>query len=616
MIQFMRTRHSESGPPSSNPATVRTGPFAWVRKWHIGAAAAAVVVALVMGVGWIGYRANRVADHLGIAARLFTRLQQQIEAADLDPARTTLSALQQEVRDARRETSGPAWATASASPKLGDDLAAVRTVSAALDDLASKGLPPMIDVAAGVEAALLTPQDGRFDLTTVEAATGRLAAAETVIRQARERVAAIRTEGLAPQIKSKIPELLRGLRRAEQITGPAGRVAHLLPAMLGASGPRTYLVMFQNLAEARATGGELGAYLVLQADKGAVTIADQGTPGGLGVFDTPVLPLDPDMEDLHTARLGTYPADVNFTPDFPTAATLAREMYRLRSGRTVDGVIATDPVALAYLLKATGPIPVPVGPPLTSETAVKTLLSTVYSALPEPGKQDAFFAGAAKDIFDVLIGRRADSRAALAALIRASSERRLLIWSAHPEEQKEIDGTMLAGQLPADDGATPTVGVFLNDGSGAKLSYYLTHSAELRVGDCLEDGTVELKLHMTLGSTAPTSGLPPYVLGMALSGDPYTVRTNVMVYSPTNGALVEANLNGEAVDLGSGVERNRSVGILTVDLPPGVTKTLDVTLLSDVLPATSAAMTTPRLWTTPGVNPWPVTVTSGPGCHK
>ena len=46
--------------------------------------------------------------------------------------------------------------------------------------------------------------------------------------------------------------------------------------MLGESGARTYLIMFQNLAETRATGGMPGAYLVLAADKGEVRIIDQG----------------------------------------------------------------------------------------------------------------------------------------------------------------------------------------------------------------------------------------------------------------------------------------------------------------------------------------------------
>ena len=304
------------------------------------------------------------------------------------------------------------------------------------------------------------------------------------------------------------------------------------------------------------------------------------------------------MQDLHTDRLGTFPADVNLTPDFPTAATLFREMYRVRTGRTVDGVMATDPVALSYLLKATGAVKLAAGAPLTADTAVKRLLSQSYAEYPDPAKQDAFFAGAAQAVFAALIAHKGDPKAMFSGLTKATSERRLLLWSAHPEEEADIAGTVLGGVLPTDDGAHPTVGVFLNDGSGAKLSYYLTHTVQLAVGQCLEDNSLELKLRVTLGSTAPKSGLPAYVLGLGLSGNPYTVRTNLMVYSPAGGNLVGTMVDGQQVDAGFGVERERSVGVITIDLPPGATKTIDVTLMSAPLPASSSEVV-PALRTTP-----------------
>jgi hypothetical protein len=157
--------------------------------------------------------------------------------------------------------------------------------------------------------------------------------------------------------------------------------------------------------------------------------------------------------------------------------------------------------------------------------------------------------------------------------------------------------------------------VFLNDGSGAKLGYYLTHSSTLAVGDCVDGDAAELKLHVEIGSTAPKTGLPPSVLGLGLSGDPYTVRTNVMVYSPAGGAIVDARLDGAETDMGTGIERGRAVGVFTIDLPPGTSKTLDVTVMTGKLPQTNGQLR-PRIWTTPGVAPWPITITRSSGCGK
>jgi Protein of unknown function (DUF4012) len=276
-------------------------------------------------------------------------------------------------------------------------------------------------------------------------------------------------------------------------------------------------------------------------------------------------------------------------------------------------VFATDPVALSYLLRATGPVDMPEGEALTADNAVRILLSEAYAKYPDPAKQDEYFAKAARAIFEALIKGQGDPKAMISELARAAGERRLLLWSNDQAEEQALSGTVLEGRLPTDTADDPTVGVFLNDGSGGKLSYYLTQAAELSVGDCADDGNRELHLKLTLGSTAPTGNLPDYVTGLALSGDKYTSRTNVMIFSPTGGGVVGATLNGKEVEFGTGLERDRGVAVLTVDLPPGTSKTYDVTIQPGVLPEGGGSVH-PRLWATPGVRPWQTAVTAGPRC--
>ena len=123
--------------------------------------------------------------------------------------------------------------------------------------------------------------------------------------------------------------------------------------MLGSEGVRNYLVVFQNPAEARATGGIFGSYAILTADKGKFTIDNQASASR--TLDD----LRPAARDqLPTRRrstaslIGQRPQDVNFTPDFPTAAQRFIQMYQLKNpGQDVDGVLAIDPVALSYMLE-------------------------------------------------------------------------------------------------------------------------------------------------------------------------------------------------------------------------------------------------------------------------
>ncbi|GAA0714871.1 DUF4012 domain-containing protein [Dactylosporangium roseum] len=577
-------------------------------------------VVLVLVVAGLGLRLLTVASsatgHLQRAATLVGDLERTLRAGDLDGARRIAADLRRQTGEARADTHGPSWWLASSLPAAGDDLTAVAAVAAAVDALTDRVLPPLLDAADGMAAAVgrgSGGDGGAEALRRIRSAAPRIAEAATVARNERARLAGLDRGGLDPRVRTAVEQVLSGLDRVVPVLEPVARATALLPGLLGVDGPRTYLVLFQNLAEVRATGGMPGAFVVLRADRGTIGIVEQGTAAAtLGTFPAPVLPLDPDQEELHTDRLGRFPADVNLTPDFPTAAILAREMYRVRSGRTVDGVLATDPVALSYLLRATGPVPVPSGPPLTAENAVKRLLSEVYLTIAAEPAQDAYFAGAARAVFDRLMSTAGADPDLFRALSQAAAERRLLAWSAHPEEQRAIAGTVFAGTLPEDDGDRPTVGVFLNDGTGAKLGYYLTRAVELTVGPCLEDGTRQLGLTVTLGSNAPRTGLPRSVLGLGLAGE-YTVRTNVMVYAPTGGMPVAAVQDGKAVEFGTGMDKGRAVAVIPVDLAPGARSTVKLALITG---AVRNGALTPRLITTPGVAPWASQVRSGAACPK
>ena len=186
-------------------------------------------------------------------------------------------------------------------------------------------------------------------------------------------MAAIDRSAVVQPVGDAVLTLWRKLDQAADVTEPGARVARLLPPMLGADGPRTYLVAFQNPAEPRATGGIFGSFAVVRADQGKISIIDQGAASRtLGPFDPPVAELTGERPDLYGPELAQYPQDVNFTPDFPTAARLFAEMYRLRTGTTVDGVLAIDPVALSYMLEGAPPIDVGDGVSITADNLVST----------------------------------------------------------------------------------------------------------------------------------------------------------------------------------------------------------------------------------------------------
>ncbi|MEU2666281.1 DUF4012 domain-containing protein [Micromonospora sp. NBC_01740] len=570
----------------------------------------ALLAALVVGSlllltgGWVGFRGWQARAHLLNSAGLARELSAQVVGGDTARAQRTLAALQEQSGSARAATGDPGWWVGRHAPYAGDNLAAVRQISVAIDDLARQAFPPLLRA----DLTSLVPAGGRLDVGRLRALSAELARVNATVQGARDSLATVPTEGLVGQVRQALGDLRGEIDRLAGLTAAADEASRLLPGLLGADGPRTYLVVSQNPAELRATGGMIGAYAVIHAADGRVRMGRQGTSSTLGRFQPP-LKVPAEVRSLWADLPGIYPADVNLTPHFPTAAALYREMFRRRTGTTVDGVLAVDPVVLSYLLKATGPVMVPGGVPLAAEKVVQTVLSDSYQRM-DNEEQDAFFAASAAAVFDALVTKNVDPKALLSSFDRAVTERRILFWSARNEEQRRIGDSRLAGALPEKD-TVPTVGVFLNDGSGAKLGYYLRPSATLAVGDCRSDGRRELRLRVTLRSSAPKSGLSESVLGLGLAGDPYTVRTLVSVHSPAGGAVLAARLDGVETAVGSGTERRRQVSTANVEVGPGGSRTLEVTVLT-----ATTGVGTAELWLTPTATPWTTQVVSAPSCDQ
>jgi len=559
---------------------------------------------LLVGTAWVGWQTYQAYRHLAQASAQVTVLQGRLtNLAAEDSAATdrTLERLQAESAAARSAVEDPIYGVASSIPLLGPNLAAMREIAVTVDSLATDVLPSLIDVAHTLRPAELAPRDGTIDLTPIEEISPLLQNAQGAVGQARGRMESIDTSDVIQSVGDTVVTLSGKLDQAAEIIDPAARIARLLPPMLGAQSQRTYLVVFQNLAEPRATGGMFGSFAVVQANHGKITVVDQGTARSLLNFDPPVVELPENERLIYSDLMARYPADVNFTPDFPTAARLFLEMYRLRTGGTVDGLVAVDPVALSYLLKGVEPIDVGDGVAITADNAVDVLLSNAYAVFDEAdqSRRDAFLANATALAFAEVMSGNGDAGVILDGLRRAGGERRVLIYSNHADEQDEIGRTTLAGTLALDTG-TPSIGVFLNDATAAKLGYYLRTETHVTSGVCRADGSREMDVRVLMHYDPPAD-LPEYVTGASEFGKAHGLRTNVLVFSPLGGGLNGATRDGVVVGVGVGEDHSRAVGTVTVEMAAGDSTELVFTVLVPAGSGGAGAVITPELVLTPGV---------------
>ena len=409
-----------------------------------------VVVAVVLAA-LVGWRAMQVNTALQDAVADADALQTSLEAGDQAAIDASLADLQDSAGRAAELTGGPIWSMATVVPWLGDDARGVRTAAQVVSDLSTDGIGPLAQTATRLDQLL--PQDGRIDVDAVAELQQPVETAAAALSEAEEELAAEDSSGFVDRFKSKYRELTSLVSDAQQAIDSASVTVDLLPDLLGADGPLDYLLVFQNNAEIRATGGLPGALSVVRVDDGAVSLGAQDSASSFGERATPVLPLSKDEEEVFTEKLGTFMLDANFTHDWPRAAELIAARWEERYPEDLDGVLTVDTVAVSYLLAVTGPIDV--GPyTLTADNAVDTLLNQAYIDIPDPGAQDVFFAQVAKTVFDRISGGDIGApRELLRALVRAGDEGRVAVHLTDETEQAQIAERRVAQATTDESGA-------------------------------------------------------------------------------------------------------------------------------------------------------------------
>ncbi len=234
---------------------------------------AVLVVSLSVLMLWQGLAAKR---ELEAAKPDVTRIRTALVSGEAGRTRIAMGDLQSHTGAARRNLAGPWWAVAEALPFIGDDIAAVRTVSRTVDTLAQTVLPPLVEVADTLGPDDLRISGDQIALAPLQDAAPRLELAAEGVAAADQALAATSPEDVIGPVRSALTDLSTQVDQLTDLTREAAATARLVPPLLGADGPRRYFLAFQNNAEARGTGGLLGAYGILEADNGKLSVTELG----------------------------------------------------------------------------------------------------------------------------------------------------------------------------------------------------------------------------------------------------------------------------------------------------------------------------------------------------
>ncbi|MGX9349231.1 DUF4012 domain-containing protein [Microbacterium sp. KNMS] len=567
-------------------------------------------------VGALGVSAFVAYGALRDVVPLTGDIQEEIASADTAGAHSSVEQVAEKTGTARTATDHLLWRGAEWLPFVGDDIASVRIAAAAADDLVREALKPF----ASVDIAAIGPRDGAINLDAVRSLAEPTSKAAVATEKVQIDLSAIDTSTLLPPVEEPVGELRAAVGALWPTLVRLEELMPHLPTMLGADGPRNYIVIVQNNAEARTTGGNPASLMMLTADQGRISITQQAASTDFNNGrPEPIVDLDQGTETLYGDRVGKFIQDTTMSPDFGETARLVRAFWQETYGDPGVGVLSLDPVALSYILGATGPVEMPGGGALNSDNAVQVLLNGVYFKFPgdtiaEREAQDAYFAAAAGGVFQKVTDGSADVVKLAQAFGRAGAEGRLYFSSTDPVESQAVQGTTLLNPLPADNEDETALAVFVNDTTEGKLDYYADMSVEVESNVCQvasdEAPTFTTKATYNYNlQPGDIASLPTYI-STGIYFDRGVKATDMVFYGPVGGTYVSAKVDGAEVqpDVGT-MDEGRPAVRIRVENQPATSLTFEVTFSG----APDQEYGPLSVVHTPLVKPVPVE-TSSPGC--
>lgn len=569
LIASMRARMSDEAP----------GFRGWVWAAVFGAAGFVMLAAIPAAGAAFSSRGDML-----VARDKATQAVQAARDGDSARAAALFAEAEQEFTSAHDKLGSVATTPSLLVPVLGSNVHAARELSRLGIELSQAGRR----LAENVQSDDLRFVDGRVPLENVAAAAPEFALAAQTLQAAEDDLAKIPKGYLVDQIHEGIHEVRDDLKRASRDASRASDSARIAPEVLGQGQTRRYLLLVQNPAELRGTGGLIGNWGILTATDGKLHLDQLERVASLNTLGSPadrLLHAPADYVDRYE-RFDPVRTlqNANISPDFPTVSSVVADVYGQSADPPVDGVLAVDPLGLAALMQLTGPVRVEGWPtPINAQNVVDVTLRDAYVAFARTPERADFLGDVAQVSIDRATSGDLGNLAALSKTLgTAARQGHIALWFNEPTEQAVVDEIGIGGRVPTPFGDSLLVSN--TNAGGNKLDYYLqraidysvtvTPSADRRTA--FTQGTIGVQLD----NGVPVSGVPQIAAG------PYEGATDKFVYgqnhsytsiyTPLEMTAVRADGQPAGVEGTTELGRNVYSGYLDAFAQKGANLSLDV----------------------------------------
>jgi urease gamma subunit len=432
---------------------------------------------------------------------------------------------------------------------------------------------------------------GRIRLDRIEAIARTISNVRAEIREAKDELEAVELGNLPRRARKQVREGIEKAADTNALLADAEDGFAILPSVLGAEGPRTYVLGMQNSAEQRGTGGALLQFAVFTIVDGKPRFSKESST----VYDVDkdrrqfTIPLPEDAWYVAGIPDAQRFGNANWSPDWPlsaqvtiayaaaAAATLPEPLAEQFPVDDVDGFIAVDPMAMEKLMPGVGPYTAGEEKGrsvyVTANRLVDFVLYKAYAKYPN----QAFRRARLRDIVDGFyenVFKPRHPSALVDGFGAALAEKHMQIWMTDPAEQAFIEHMDWDGAMRVARESDYLYVVEQNVG-GNKFDYFSENTTTMDVTIEGDDAVVSTETRVRNGVFLPQ---PRWSAGDSAKSGLHRPMMNV--YVPLEAELVGAAYEGERLATPPGlvavsdvptehVEKGKRVWSATFDIPPG-----------------------------------------------
>jgi hypothetical protein len=511
------------------------------RRVYIGAGivgALAVVASGLFGIAAAQARAPLTAGYQGLRDGL-----EFVEQGDTERASAVLYQAAADLDIAGDRLGGPLAAGAGFVPGIAQN----RSAATELIDGAVEGAEAAARALRSVDLDRLQIVNGRIDVEALEELAVPLADLSLAVSELTSTIRESASDPwLVSPLQSRLTDALTDAVRVERQAVATAETARLGPALLGADGPRRYLLAFVNPAETRGQTGLMGNWNELTIDRGQLSITASGRTAQLQRAlrergSAALVDLDEFVANYGYLGAGAavgepveprFWANVTASPHGPDVGAAMAQMYGWATGAEPDGVFVIDPAAIAGLVRLTGPITIEgLDEPLTADNVEQFLVRGQYE-FEEADRELVLEEVTRATVERVLTTSLPGPRELIEALAPPAMGGSLTGWATRAEEQALFRLVGFDGSIPSSPGRDGLAIGAVNT-AGNKIDSFLEREIVYRPSYDPATGRVDATLEITLTNTAPTSGFPDYVIGSLADGLPRGFnRGSLSIHTP------------------------------------------------------------------------------------